>query len=436
MYTDDTEDDLLGLNPTKRVHSSMYRDMRTNLPREVMGFTDFPFDDSFPNSFDSRQFPCHQEVLRYLEAYAEHFNVMEFIRFNALVQSAEPLHTEEFNDSKSELKWKVTSVDMNGVRTTEIYDAVAVCNGHYKEPFIPVWPGQSDFQGIQIHSHNYRTPEGHDGQNVVVVGASYSGTDIAAEISKSNTTATVYLSSRNYKSKETATKNNVVLQPGVANGPILVGNVVSFGPGKRVTFEGGTVIENVDTVLYCTGYIYKLPFLENSKAYPGIEDNCIQKLYQHVFYPEYAPTLSFIGIPFKVSQFPCMELQSKWVARCLRLRTEFLPTVDEMKCKVEAFHADLDAEGVPNRSRHCLRGDMIHEYLQFLVNMIEPGKIWPAWRTALHRAIAASRDKYGVLGYRDNPPVGVDQELHDAHKEIAAVQAQLKHSSPPAPVDF
>ena len=40
----------------------MYANLRTNLPREVMAFSDFPFDASFPGSADARQFPGHAEV--------------------------------------------------------------------------------------------------------------------------------------------------------------------------------------------------------------------------------------------------------------------------------------------------------------------------------------------------------------------------------------
>ena len=58
-------DDLLGLNPNRRrVHSSMYADLRTNLPRVIMGFSDFPNIPAALNgrSVDPRRFPSHPEV--------------------------------------------------------------------------------------------------------------------------------------------------------------------------------------------------------------------------------------------------------------------------------------------------------------------------------------------------------------------------------------
>lgn len=59
-------DDLLGRDPgRRRVHSSLYADLRTNLPREVMGFSDFPNTPAALNgrSADPRRFPAHTEVL-------------------------------------------------------------------------------------------------------------------------------------------------------------------------------------------------------------------------------------------------------------------------------------------------------------------------------------------------------------------------------------
>lgn len=44
------------------VQSSVYDEMRANLPRELMGFTEYPFDNTFPGSFDSQMYPSHLEV--------------------------------------------------------------------------------------------------------------------------------------------------------------------------------------------------------------------------------------------------------------------------------------------------------------------------------------------------------------------------------------
>lgn len=42
----------------------MYQGLRTNLPREIMSFLDFPFDHAFLGRYsqDPRRFPTHMEV--------------------------------------------------------------------------------------------------------------------------------------------------------------------------------------------------------------------------------------------------------------------------------------------------------------------------------------------------------------------------------------
>jgi cation diffusion facilitator CzcD-associated flavoprotein CzcO len=57
----------------------MYASLRTNLPREVMGFLDFPFAAA-SDSVDARRFPRHQEVLRYIQAFAHRFHLHGLVR--------------------------------------------------------------------------------------------------------------------------------------------------------------------------------------------------------------------------------------------------------------------------------------------------------------------------------------------------------------------
>jgi cation diffusion facilitator CzcD-associated flavoprotein CzcO len=59
----------------------MYKSLKTNLPKEVMAFPDFPFVSS------DESFVHHSKVLEYLEAYAQHFQLKKFIRFNTKVVS-------------------------------------------------------------------------------------------------------------------------------------------------------------------------------------------------------------------------------------------------------------------------------------------------------------------------------------------------------------
>lgn len=79
--------------------------------------------------------------------------------------------------------WQVTSEDLpTKTLITEYYDAVLVCNGHNASPFIPNIPGMDEFNGIQIHSHDYRVPEHYKNMNVLIIGAGPSGVDICKDV--------------------------------------------------------------------------------------------------------------------------------------------------------------------------------------------------------------------------------------------------------------
>ena len=132
---------------TMYVHHSCYN--RTNLPKEVMAFSEFPFDPSLPS------FPNHWDVLDYLKKFAAHFDLSKFIKFRTLVEQVVPVPVQkkcnsevDFNSRKSEcttsealitdcrtqygdgVKWRVTTRSaVTGERSTKVYDMVLVCNG-------------------------------------------------------------------------------------------------------------------------------------------------------------------------------------------------------------------------------------------------------------------------------------------------------------------
>ncbi|XP_051903059.1 uncharacterized protein LOC127588393 isoform X1 [Hippocampus zosterae] len=124
------------------VRCSMYKNLRTNLPKEVMMFPDFPFDPQL-NSFLS-----HQDVRRYLEDYCRRYRIRPHIKFRSAVEEVKPVAmTTEDAENGTRTTWEVTACDASGCRTTATFDAVFVCSGHYSEPNVPSVPGLENFKG-------------------------------------------------------------------------------------------------------------------------------------------------------------------------------------------------------------------------------------------------------------------------------------------------
>ncbi|CAL9076389.1 unnamed protein product [Musa textilis] len=72
IYTPTAESDALGLDSRREVvHSSLYDSLRTNLPRECMGFLDYPFSSAAPapaaipgGSQDTARFSATSRILQ------------------------------------------------------------------------------------------------------------------------------------------------------------------------------------------------------------------------------------------------------------------------------------------------------------------------------------------------------------------------------------
>jgi len=60
--------------------------------------------------------------------------------------------------------------------------AVVSATGTWRHPYVPAYPGQDSFSGMQIHSAHYRNPQIFAGQRVLVVGGGNSGAQIMAEL--------------------------------------------------------------------------------------------------------------------------------------------------------------------------------------------------------------------------------------------------------------
>ncbi|TKY49679.1 Flavin-containing monooxygenase FMO GS-OX 3 [Spatholobus suberectus] len=332
-YCPETDSDPVGSDPNREVvHTSLYRSLRTNLPRQLMGFVDYPFPTR--EDGDPRTFPGHEEVLCFLNRFADEFGLRALTRFGSEVVRVERVGGR--SDS-----WVVESRTRDSL-SREIFEAVVVCSGHFTEPRLPTTiPGIEKWPGYQIHSHNYRVPEPFRGQVVVVIGFASSAFDISRDIAKVAKEVHIATRSPDVKVMKLANHDNIWQHK-------MVKCVSEDG---MVAFDDGSSVY-ADVIFYCTGFKYHYPFLETN-GIVTIEDNRIGPLYKHVFPPALAPWLSFIGIPEKDVIFQMTDLQCKWVARVLSGKV-LLPTEKEMMAYVEDYYQQMEKDGFPKHITHHL----------------------------------------------------------------------------------
>ena len=92
-------------------------------------------------------------------------------------------------------------------------------------------------------------------------------------------------------------------------------NVFKF-TDNQVEFDDGTV-EEIDAIIFATGYDYKIPFVPESVT--KIEKN-ETRLYKHVYPPHLKhPTLGVVGLVQAIGAvMPISEIQCRWFTRVLK----------------------------------------------------------------------------------------------------------------------
>ncbi|PWA74737.1 flavin monooxygenase-like, FAD/NAD(P)-binding domain protein [Artemisia annua] len=342
----EANDNILCLDPNRPVvHSSLYSSLRTNLPRPLMGFSDFSMEDKTYG--DPRVFPGHEEVLKFLEDFANEFGVTKVIRFNSEVVRVENI------DSKFVVEWRTLEAGSK----EEVFDAVVVCNGHHTEPRVADdIPGIEEWSRVQEHSHNYRVPEPYRDQVVVVIGNGPSALDISREIA--TVSKEVHLSSRSSNVKISSLDG--------------YNNMWQHSKINRV-FEDGTIVfqDNqsikADAILHCTGYKFHFPFLRTN-GMVQVDNNRVGPLYKHMFPPKLAPRLSFVGLTYQQGiLFRLYELQSKLVSLVLSKKI-LLPSEDEMLADISQHYREMEENGIPKHHTHSLR--LQFEYVDWLAAQV------------------------------------------------------------------
>ena len=114
-------------------------------------------------------YPPRDETLAYLAAYEA--------RYSLPVER--PAHVEAVERGGAPDGRLVVRTDRGEWRAR----AVVSATGSWSRPFVPDVPGLEVFEGEQVHSAAYRSPEPYRGRRVLVVGGGNSGAQVLAEVS-------------------------------------------------------------------------------------------------------------------------------------------------------------------------------------------------------------------------------------------------------------
>jgi len=376
--------------------SSAYRSLHINTSRRVMAFKSLPMPDHFPD------YPNHFQMAAYFDEFVDHFGLRERISFRTEVLKVEPAEGE----------WAVTVRGPGGAESCERYRAVLVANGHHWDPRWPepAFPGSEEFEGEQTHAHHYREADVLLGKRVLVLGLGNSATDIAVESSRigektflavrrgayvlpkymngkpidevatplvSRLPLTVQrffatkgleiaagemtsygLPKPDHKLFEAHPTVSSELLPRLGHGDITVKpNIDRFAGGRSVRFVDGST-EQIDLVVYCTGYKMTFPFFD-PKVLAAPENRL--PLYRRVVSVE-RPGLYFVGFIQPLGPImPLAEAQAEWIADLLSGRAT-LPAAAEMKREIASEERKMRRRFVASK-RHTVEVDF-HPYLR------------------------------------------------------------------------
>ncbi|WP_104087342.1 NAD(P)-binding domain-containing protein [Arthrobacter sp. GMC3] len=352
------------------VHTSMYRHLWSNGPKECLEFSDYSFDEHFGQAFSS--FPPRAVLFDYIKGRVEKSDVRKYVQFNTVAR-----HTS-YNPATEEFTLTVEDLT-TGTTAEHVFDKLVVSTGHFAFPAVPEFEGINSFPGDLLHAHDFRGAERFAGKNLLMIGSSYSAEDIGMQAHKMGA-ASVTFSYRTAPMGFDWPENTVER------------SLVTHFEGRTAHFLDGTKGE-FDAVVLCTGYQHKYPFLPSDLSlksknvlYPG-------NLYKGVVWQQNT-NLFYLGAQDQYYTFNMFDAQA-WFARDVMTGKIELPSQQAREADIQLWLERLAA--LPD---HNAEADFQSDYLRELIDATD----YPPFD--LDAVSQLFKDWMGhkesdILGYRD-----------------------------------
>jgi trimethylamine monooxygenase len=255
-------------------------------------------------------------IYDYLIGRAKVNNLRRFIRFNTAVRHV------DFDDEKKEFNVDIEDFNTDSMEVAK-FDRVIVATGHYHVPNMISIDGVDQFPGRVLHSHEFRGADEFVGLNLLVIGGSFSADDIALQCYKFGARS-VTVSSRQ--------------KPIGYKWPVEIKDAPMFVrmKGRKAYFKDGSSVDNIDAIIFCTGYRHSYPFMaERFRLQCGIDEFVPSSLYKSIFWID-QPYLAYLGAPRQIYTFSMFDLQAALV-RDVFLGHIKLPDKDQWQADVNEW---------------------------------------------------------------------------------------------------
>lgn len=353
------------------VHSSMYRHLWSNGPKEALEFAEYTFDEHFGRPISS--YPPRAALWDYINGRAEKSDVKRLVRFSTVVRWV------DFNEDTE--KFTVFTQDLKTGETERgEFDHVIVGSGHFSFPNVPDFDGIETFPGILMHAHDFRGAEGLADKDVLLIGSSYSAEDIGVQTFK--------MGARSVTISYRSAPMDFDWPAGMDELPLVQrfeGSTAYFSNGESRRF---------DAVILCTGYLHHYPFLPSDLALSSPNNLYPDTLYRGVV-SESNNQLFYLGAQDQWFTFNMFDAQA-WYVRDVILGNAVLPSAAEQRQSIDEWLGRFNSLQTAADEVQFQAGyirDLIEQTDYPMFDLDEVCRIFLSWKEDKHRNILNYRDQ-------------------------------------------